>query len=93
LVKTLPSGYETVVVDETSGVKNYYWGGTFYEKVSNGYKVVPPTSGTIVEHISDGGEEVKLGDITYVKLGETYYQPIQLNGKNVYEVVDVEEDK
>jgi Family of unknown function (DUF6515) len=93
LIKTLPSGYETVVVDETSGVKNYYWGGTFYEKVSNGYKVVPPTSGTIVEHISDGGEEVKLGDITYVKLGETYYQPVQLNGKNVYEVVDVEEDK
>jgi hypothetical protein len=93
LIKTLPSGYETVVIDETSGVKNYYWGGTFYEKVSNGYKVVPPTSGAVVEHISDGGEEVKLGDITYVKLGETYYQPIQLNGKNVYEVVDVEADK
>lgn len=93
LIKTLPSGYETVVVDETSGVKNYYWGGTFYEKVSNGYKVVPPTSGTVVEHISDGGEEVKLGDITYVKLGETYYQPVQLNGKNAYEVVDVEEDR
>jgi hypothetical protein len=93
VIKTLPAGYETVVVDETTGVKNYYWGGTFYEKISSGYKVVPPTSGTIVEHISDGGEEVKLGDITYVKLGETYYQPIQLNGKNVYEVVDVEEDK
>jgi hypothetical protein len=93
LIKTLPSGYETVVVDEESGVKNYYWGGTFYEKVSNGYKVVPPTSGTIVEHISDGGEEVKIGDVTYVKLGETYFQPVQLNGKNVYEVVNVEEDK
>jgi hypothetical protein len=93
LIKTLPTGYETVVVDESSGVKNYYWGGTFYEKVSNGYKVVPPTSGVVVEHLSDGGEEVKLGDVTYVKLGETYYQPVQLNGKNVYEVVDVEPAK
>lgn len=93
VVKSLPEGYETVVIDETKGVKNYYWGGTFYEKISNGYKVVPPTSGAVVEHISDGGEEVKMGDVTYVKLGETYYQPIQLNGKNVYEVVDVEADK
>lgn len=90
VVKTIPSGYETVVLDETSGVKNYYWGGTFFEKVSNGYKVVPPTSGAVVEHMADGGEEVKMGDVTYVKLGETYYQPIQLNGKSMYEVVDVE---
>jgi hypothetical protein len=92
VIKTLPSGYETIVLDEASGSKNYYWGGTFYEKVSNGYKVVPPTSGAVVENISDGGEEVKLGDVTYVKIGGTYFQPIQMNGKNVYEVVDVEAD-
>ena len=30
---------------------------------------------------------------SYVKLGETYYQPIQLNGKSMYEVVDVEAAK
>ncbi len=93
VVKTIPSGYETIVLDEASGVKNYYWGGTFYEKVSNGYKVVPPTSGAVVENMADGGEEVKMGDVTYVKLGETYYQPIQENGKDMYEVVDVEEAK
>ena len=46
-----------------------------------------------MEHISEGGEEVKLGDITYVKFGETYFQPIQENGENMYEVADVEEDK
>jgi hypothetical protein len=46
-----------------------------------------------VEHISEGGEEVTLGDVKYVKFGETYFQPIQENGKNMYEVVDVEEDK
>jgi hypothetical protein len=92
-IKTLPSGYETVVLDEKTGAKNYYWGGTFYEKVSKGYKVVPPTSGAVVEHLAEGGEEVKLGEVTYVKLGETYYQPIQLDGKNKYEVVDVEAAK
>ena len=90
-IKTLPSGYETVKLDD--GSVNYYYGGAFYEKSSNGYVVVPPTAGAVVEHLSDGGEEVKLGDVTYVKLGDTYYQPIQLDGKSVYEVASVEEDK
>ena len=40
----------------------------------------------------DGGEEVRIGEITYVKVGETYYQPIQEDGKDKYEVVKVEED-
>jgi hypothetical protein len=93
VVKTIPSGYETVTLDDAGTVKNYYWGGTFYEKVSNGYKVVPPTSGALVANMADGGEEVKMGDVTYVKLGETYYQPVQVNGKDMYEVADVEEDK
>ena len=93
VVKTIPSGYETVVLDDASGAKNYYWGGTFYEKVSNGYKVVAPTAGAVVEHMAEGGEEVKMGDVTYVKLGETYYQPIQQNGKSMYEVVNVEKAK
>jgi len=34
---------------------------------------------------------VKIGDQTYVKFGETYYQPSQSNGKNVYEVVQVKD--
>lgn len=89
IVKTIPSGYETVTLDDAGSVKNYYWGGTFYEKVSNGYKVVAPTSGALVQNMPDGGEEVKLGEVTYVKLGETYYQPVQVNGKDMYEVVDV----
>jgi hypothetical protein len=28
-----------------------------------------------------------------VKIGETYYQPIEKDGKSMYEVVQVEEDK
>jgi hypothetical protein len=93
IVKTIPSGYETIVLDDAGGAKNYYWGGTFYEKVSKGYKVVAPTSGAVIEHMADGGEEVKMGDVTYVKLGETYYQPVQVNGKAMYEVMNVEKAK
>jgi len=55
--------------------------------------VVAPTAGAVVEHMAEGGEEVKMGDVTYVKLGETYYQPIQQNGKSMYEVVNVEKAK
>jgi hypothetical protein len=77
------------VVNETTN--NYYYGGAFYEKSADGYTVVPPTSGTIVENLPEGGEEVKIGDVTYVKYGDTYYQPIQQNGKDVYEVVDAQE--
>lgn len=88
-IKVLPEGSQTVVVNETTN--NYYYGGTYYEKKDDGYTVVPPTSGTVVENLPEGGEEVKVGDVTYVKFGETYYQPVQVDGKDMYEVVDVQE--
>ncbi len=90
-IKTMPDKYETVSIDDKT--KNYYYGGAFYEKTDKGYTVVPPTAGAVVEHLPEGGEEVKMGEITYVKIGETYYQPVKENGKDAYEVVDVEEDK
>jgi hypothetical protein len=90
-IKVLPEGSQTVVVNETTN--NYYYGGTFYEKSDSGYTVVPPTAGTLVENLPEGGEEVKIGDVTYVQYGETYYQPVLIDGKNMYEVVNVEEDK
>jgi hypothetical protein len=90
-VTTIPSGSQTVVINETTN--NYYYGGTYYEKGSSGYTVVPPTAGSVVESLPEGGEEVKIGDVTYVKIGETYYQPIDQDGKSMYEVVMVEEDK
>jgi hypothetical protein len=89
-VSTLPEGAQTVVVNETTN--NYYYGGTYYEKTGDEYTVVPPTAGTIVKNLPEGGEEVKLGDVTYVKIGETYYQPIEKDGENMYEVVDVREE-
>ncbi|WP_207622370.1 DUF6515 family protein [Niastella koreensis] len=47
----------------------------------------------MVENLPEGGEEVKVGNQTYVKIGETNYQPVQIDGKNKYEVVQVEPDK
>jgi hypothetical protein len=88
-IKVLPENSQTVVVNETTN--NYYYGGTYYEKSSDGYTVVPPTSGTTVENLPERGEEVKIGDVTYVQYGETYYQPVQVDGKDMYEVVDVQE--
>jgi len=89
-ITTLPTNTQTVVVNETTN--NYYYGGTYYEKGSGGYTVVAPTAGTVVENLPEGGEETKIGDVTYVKVGETYYQPFEQDGKNVYEVVLIEED-
>ena len=86
-ITTLPTGAQPVVVNETTN--NYYYGGTYYEQSADGYTVVPPTAGTIVPNLPDGGEEVKLGDVTYVKVGDTYYQPFQQDGKDVYEIVEV----
>jgi hypothetical protein len=90
-ITTLPTGSQTVVVNETTN--NYYYGGTYYEKSGGGYTVVAPTAGSVVENLPEGGEEVRIGEVTYVKVGETYYQPIQQNGKSMYEVVQIEEDK
>jgi predicted transcriptional regulator YdeE len=90
-VTTIPSNAQTVVVNETTN--NYYYGGSYYQKDSKGYTVVAPTAGTIVESLPEGGEEVTIGNQKYVKFGQTYYQPIQQNGKDVYEVAQVEEDK
>ena len=47
----------------------------------------------MVENLPEGGKEEKIGDVTYVKVGDTYYQPIQKDGKNMYEVVLIEDDK
>jgi hypothetical protein len=90
-VPTLPEKAQPVVVNETTN--NYYYGGTYYEKSKDGYTVVAPTAGTVVENLPEGGKEVKVGDQKYVQVGDTYYQPIKRDGKDMYEVVEVKEGK
>jgi biotin carboxyl carrier protein len=89
-VTTLPEGAETVTNESSTG---WYYAGAYYEKTKDGYQVVAPAAGTVVQNLPEGGKEVKIGDQTYVQVGETYYQPIQKDGKNLYEVVQVEEEK
>ena len=89
-VKTIPKEAEVVEVNETTN--NYYYGGAYYEKSDKGYTVVPATAGTIVPNLPEGGEEVKIGEVTYVQFGDTYYQPIQVDGKDMYEIVEVKEE-
>lgn len=101
-ILTLPEGAKsientnsnnTTTNSNNTTVNNYYYGATYYEKSANGYTVVPPTAGYIIENLPEGGKEEKIGKQTYVKIGETYYQPIEVDGKKMYEVVDVEDDK
>jgi hypothetical protein len=90
-VTVLPEQTEKIVINEVTN--NYYYGGTFYEKSDGGYTVVAPVAGTLVPSLPEGGEEVKLGEITYVKIGDVYYQPVKVEGKEMYEVVQVEKDE
>ena len=87
-VKVIPSDAKEVEVSPT--VNNYYYGNTYYEKADGGYTVVPPPAGAVVDALPEGGEEVKIGDETYVKIGDTYYLPVQVDGKNMYEIASVE---
>jgi hypothetical protein len=89
-VATVPTGSQTVVVNN---VTNNYYGGAYYMKQPDGtYKVVPPPAGAVVDNLPEGGKEVKVGDQTYVVVGETYYAPIKVDGKDKYEVVQVEKE-
>ncbi|WP_439488227.1 DUF6515 family protein [Algoriphagus sp.] len=88
-VKVIPSDAQTVEVSPT--VNNYYYGGTYYQMENGEYTVVPPPAGAIVDKLPEGAEEVKVGDQTYVKYGDTYYLPVQVDGENAYEIAQVEE--
>ena len=90
-ITTLPPGSQTVIINETTN--NYYYGGTYYEKNLKDIRLCLRPAGTVVENLPEGAKEEKIGEVTYVKVGETYYQPIEKNGKNMYEVVEVKEDK
>jgi hypothetical protein len=67
----------------------YYSGGTYYEQGAGGYLVVAPEAGTVVDQLPPGGEEVTIGSQSYVKFGETIYQPFEEDGQPKYEVVQI----
>jgi hypothetical protein len=67
----------------------YYYGGTYYEQGAGGYVVVAPQAGMVVDQLPPGGEELTVGSQSYVKFGETTYQPFEEDGQPKYEVVQI----
>ena len=55
-----------------------------------GYQVVPAPAGAIVYNLPEGCESVNLAGVTYLRYNNTYYQPIQIDGQNAFEVVTVQ---
>ncbi|KAF2508665.1 hypothetical protein EYY60_16195 [Flavobacterium zhairuonense] len=54
------------------------------------YAVLATAAGTIVENLPEGGEEVIIVDAKFVKFRENYCQPLQIDGKDRYEVIQLE---
>jgi hypothetical protein len=88
-IRYLPNGYSTIYLGDYT---YYYFAGTFYYEGANGYSVIAPPPGAVVYDLPEGTTETKIGDIVYLVYNNTFYQPIQLDGRNGYEVVQLESD-
>jgi len=86
VVGYLPAGYMTVPVGD--GVY-YYYGGAFYVSQGGSFRVVPAPVGAIVTEIPEGAAEQTIDGEDYLLYNNTYYQPISQNGRDAYEVVQV----
>ncbi len=88
-VPSLPQGYQQVAV---GGQSYYYFGGAFFVLNGNQYEVVQAPPGAVVYSLPQGAMPVQVDSYNYVQYNGTYYQPIQINGQDAYEVVEMEPD-
>jgi hypothetical protein len=86
-VPSLPPDNTPVTVGDDA---YYYFGGVFYIAVQGGYQTVEAPAGAIVYNLPDGATTVTADNITYLQYNGAYFQPIQVDGQDAYEVVDVE---
>jgi hypothetical protein len=86
VIINLPSGFESI---QFNGSTYYYYNGTFYAKTNNGYSVIKAPVGAVITNIPGGGKEEQVDGQNYVLLNNTYFLPIIQNGKNVYQVVEL----
>lgn len=84
LVATLPPGYETPVVD---GVNYFYFGGVFYIYTGQGYQVVAAPPGAVIYQLPTGAVDEEIEGQEMLVYNNTYYQPIEQDGQDAYEVV------
>ena len=69
----------------------YYSHGTYYIKNSySQYRVVSPPIGAQVPYLPEDYEEFILYGNTYYKVDDTYYAPVFVNGRIMFEVVGKE---
>jgi Family of unknown function (DUF6515) len=88
-VQSIPEGYQQVQV---GGENYYYFGGAFFVLNGNNYEVVQAPAGAVVYNLPQGASTVQVDNYNYVQYNGTYYQPIQINGQDGYEVVELEPD-
>ena len=87
-VTGLPTGYSVVNVDDNT---YYYYAGVFYTRTNSGYTVVDAPAGAVVYDLPEGATQLQAGDITYLQYNNTTYQPITIDGKDGYEVVQIDQ--
>jgi hypothetical protein len=88
-VPSIPQGYQQVSV---GGQNYYYFGGAFFIFDGNNYQVVEAPAGAVVYNLPRGATQEMIDNFLYVQYNGTYYQPIQINGQDAYEVVQREPD-
>ena len=87
-VPSIPEGFQQLSV---GGQAYYYFGGAFYVLNGNQYEVVQAPAGGVVYNLPQGAVVTQIDSYDYVVFNDTYYQPIQINGQNAYEVVEMEQ--
>ena len=87
-VPSIPEGYQQLAV---GGQTYYYFGGAFFVLNGNQYEVVQAPAGAVVYNLPQGATTLQIDDYDYLQYNGTYYQPIQINGQDAYEVVELED--
>ena len=87
-ISNMPDGYSVVMVDDE---RYFYYAGIFYTKISNGYMVVEAPPGAVVYDLPEGATQLTAGNITYLQYNNSIFQPIMVDGKPAYEVVDLDQ--
>ena len=88
-IRYLPDGYSTIYLGDYT---YYYFAGTFYREGIHGFTVTEAPPGAVVYDLPEGATEVRMGNIVYLQYNNTLYQPIYLDGRDAYEVVQWESD-
>jgi len=85
VVDELPVGHTVVSPGERD---LYYFFGTFFAEVPEGFEVVRPSPGAFVPYLPDGYQSTHVdGDLHYV-FGGIHYRPFYRDGILVYAVVE-----